>query len=183
MLEVLKRYAAEGSIVLLFQDESTCLTLPYLHRIWALPGEDLRLATPGKAEPRHIFGGHDHATGKLVAITRPRRTAAAFVDWLRQVDRRFGPAVDGRPVFVVLDNASIHTCPEAQDALDARRPWLHPVWLPKRASELNDIERDWLHLKRNHLAHLMFTTPEELDLAIRQAIRDFNRRRELKNAS
>lgn len=182
-MDVLKAWAADGSIVLLFQDESTCLTLPYLYRIWALPGEDLRLPTPGKAYPRHIFGGHEHISGKLFAITRPRRTAQAFVDWLRRVDRWFGPDVDGRPVFVVLDNAQIHTCPRAQNALDARWPWLHVIWLPKHASDLNDIERDWLHLKRNDLAHLMFTTPEELDLAIRRAIRDFNRRRELKYAS
>lgn len=169
-------------IVLLFEDESTCLTLPYLYRIWALPGEDLRIPTPGKAKARHIFGGHDHASGKLFAITRPRRTAKAFVEWLRRVDGWFGPEVDGRLVYVVLDNARIHTCPRAQVALEERY-WLRPVWLPKHAPELNDVERDWLHLKRNHLAHQMFTTPEELDHAIHQAIRDFNRVRARKCAA
>jgi len=49
-LQLLKQQAAAGDIVLLYGDESEALTHPYLARVWAKSGADLRIPAPGQAK-------------------------------------------------------------------------------------------------------------------------------------
>lgn len=169
---------------MLYQDESTVRSHPYLSRMWAKPGADLRLTTPGKASRRHIFGVHREGSAQIHAITRATKNSSDFVALLRYLDVHFGPTTNPRwrPVYLVLDNGNIHTSAQSLAALQAR-PWLKVEWLPLYASELNPIERDWKHLKQHHLANRMFHSPQEMMKAIHQAIRDLNRSRCLKIAS
>lgn len=68
---------------------------------------------------------------------------------LELLDREYGPgsAHADLPVVLVLDNGPIHVSKLSTAAL-AARPWITVEWLPKYAPELNDIERDWMHLSR-----------------------------------
>ena len=45
-LQLRKRQAEAGDIVLLYGDESEALTHPYLARAWAKSGADLRVPAP-----------------------------------------------------------------------------------------------------------------------------------------
>ncbi len=80
-------------------------------------------------------------------------------------------------MVLVEDNGPIHTSKLSLAALAARAHWLTVEWLPKYAPELNDIERVWLDLKANHLAHQTFADPEGLETAIHQAVEARNRQR------
>lgn len=178
-LKLLAQQAAAGDIVLLFADESECLTHPYLASVWARRGEDLRVAAPGQAQRRALLGVLDAARHALVVVTSARKRSADFRLLLERLDRLYGPAPGRpqRPVVLVLDNGPIHTSKATTKAL-AARPWLTVEWLPKYAPELNAIEHRWHDLKRHFLAHQTFTSAAQLDASIHQAIADLNRERQ-----
>ena len=62
------------------------------------------------------------------------------------------------------DNGSIHRCQEVQQLWSS---WeikgLYIFFLPKYSSEMNPIELEWQHLKKDELAGRMFD--DELELA------------------
>lgn len=164
--------------MLLFADESEALTHPYLAQAWALRGTDLRIQAPGQARKVAMLGARDAATGKLVVHTSPTKRSSDFIALLERLDRHYGPrpGLSARSVVLVLDNGAIHTSKASRTALAARH-WLTIEWLPRYTPELNDIERDWLHLKRHHLAHQTFNHPNQLDAAIHVAVTTINRER------
>lgn len=178
-LLLLKQQAASGQLVLLFEDESEALTHPYLSHVWAQRGSDIRVEAPGQSKKRAILGVHDAATGWLGIITSDTKRSSDFVRLLEEVvDERFGPRPgQSRPeVVLVLDNGPIHTSKVTTKAL-AQRPWLRVEWLPKYAPELNDIERDWRHLKRHYLANQVVNGVTDLDQRIHAGVQAINEQR------
>lgn len=151
-LQLRKRQAEAGDIVLLYGDESEALTHPYLARAWAKSGADLRVLTPGQARKVAMLGSLDHVTRELIVHTSPTK-----------------------PVVLVEDNGPIHVSKLSRAALTARAHWLTVEWLPKYAPELNDIEMVWHDLKAHHLAHQTFTDIAALDQAIHAAVNNLNR--------
>jgi len=68
-LQLRKRQAEAGDIVLLYGDESEALTHPYLARAWAKSGADLRVPAPGQAKKVAMLGSLDHLTRQLIVHT------------------------------------------------------------------------------------------------------------------
>jgi len=174
-----KQQAQAGDIVLLYGDESEALTHPYLARVWAKTGADLRVPAPGQAKKVAMLGSLDHVTHRLIVHTSATKRSSDFVAHLEQLDRLFGPKPGQRtkPVVLVEDNGPIHTSKRALAALAARAHWLTVEWLPKYAPELNDIEVVWRDLKARHLAHQTFADADALDRAIHQAVDALNAER------
>jgi transposase len=177
--KLLKAQAEAGDIVLLFEDESEALTHPYLAHVWAKKGADLRIPAPGQSKKIAMFGLLDWAPRDLIVQTSRTKRSSDFIALLEEVDRRFGPkfGVALKPIVLVLDNGPIHTSKASQAALAERAHWLRVEWLPKYASELNDIEELWRDLKRHQLAHQTFTGAEHLDHAIHEAVMKLNSER------
>ena len=166
-LQLRKRQAEAGDIVLLYGDESEALTHPYLARAWAKAGADLRVPAPGQAKKVAMLGSLDHVTRRLIVHTSPSKRSTDFVAHLEQLDELYGPK-PGRPAKPVVlgeDNGPIHVSKLSLAALAARAHWLTVEWLPKYAPELNDIEAVWRDLKAHHLAHQTFTDVADLDQA------------------
>ncbi len=178
-LQLRKQQAEAGDIILLFGDESEALTHPYLARVWAELGADLRVPAPGQAKKVAILGSLDHVTRELIVHTSPTKRSSDFIAHLEQLDALYGPQPgrQAKPVVLVEDNGPIHTSKRSLAALAARAHWLTVEWLPKYAPELNDIEVVWHHLKAYHLAHQTFTDAAALDQAIHAAVTDLNRER------
>ena len=178
-LQLRKRQAEAGDIVLLYGDESEALTHPYLARAWARSGADLRVPAPGQAKKVAILGSLDHRTRQLIVHTSPTKRSSDFVAHLEQLDQLYGPMPGRRikPIVLVEDNGPIHVSKLSRPALAARAHWLTVEWLPKYAPELNDIEVVWHDLKAHHLAHQTFTDIAALDSAIHSAVGDLNRER------
>ena len=176
-----KQQAEAGDIVLLYGDESEALTHPYLARVWAKAGADLRVPAPGQARKVAMLGSLDHVTRQLIVHTSPTKRSSDFLAHLEQLDRRYGPKPGQpiKPVVLVEDNGPIHASKLALAALAARAHWLTVEWLPKYAPELNDIEAVWHDLKAHHLAHQTFVDADALDRAIHQAVDELNRERQV----
>jgi transposase len=178
-LQLRKRQAEAGDIVLLYGDESEALTHPYLARAWAKSGIDLRVPAPGQAKKVAILGSLNHVTRELTVHTSATKRSSDFIAHLEQLDQLYGPR-PGRPVKPVVlaeDNGPIHTSKASRAALAARAHWLTVEWLPKYAPELNNIELIWRDLKAHHLAHQTFVDAGALDRAIHAATADLNRER------
>jgi len=177
--KLLKAQAEAGDIVLLFGDESEALTHPYLAHAWAKRGADLRVPAPGRASKVAMLGVLDWTRRDLVVRTSRTKRSSDFIALLAEIDRRWGPRPGEviRPVVLVLDNGPIHTSKVTRAALAERAHWLSVEWLPKYAPELNDIEPLWRDLKRHHLAHQTFASPDGLDRAIHDAAAKVNAER------
>jgi len=178
-LQLLKQQAAAGDIVLLYGDESEALTHPYLARVWAKSGADLRIPAPGQAKKIAMLGSLDYRTRQLIVHTSRTKRSSDFIAHLEQLDRLYGPTPGQptKPVVLVEDNGPIHTSKLSQAALAARAHWLTVEWLPKYAPELNDIELVWRDLKAHHLAHQTFVNADALDQAIHDAVGALNSER------
>ena len=172
-----KHQAAAGDIVLLYGDESEALTHPYLARVWAKAGADLRVPAPGQAKKVAMLGSLDHVTRQLIVHTSPTKRSSDFVAHLEQLDRLYGPRPGQTTKPVVLVNGPIHASKLSRAALATRAHWLTVEWLPKYAPELNDIEVVWHDLKAHHLAHQTFADTGALDRAIHHAIDELNAER------
>ena len=178
-LQLLKAQAEAGGIVLLFGDESEALTHPYLARVWAKRGADLRVPAPGQAKKVAMIGSLDHAMRQLIVLTSPTKRSSDFIAHLEQLDRLYGPKPGrpAKPVVLTEDNGPIHTSKASLAAIEARKHWLRVEWLPKYAPELNDIEVVWHDLKAHHLPHQTFTNVADLDRTIHTAVQDLNQER------
>ena len=178
-LQLRKAQAEAGDIILLFGDESEALTHPYLARVWAKRGADLRVPAPGQAKKVALIGSLEHVTRRLFVHTSPTKRSSDFIAHLEQLDRLYGPkpGQSMKPVVLVEDNGPIHVSKVTLAALDARKHWLTVEWLPKYAPEMNDIEVVWHDLKAHHLAHKTFTDVAALDRDIHAAVDDLNKER------
>jgi transposase len=176
----LKRRAAAGEIVLLFQDESEARTHPYLARTWAPVGADLRVEAPGQSKRVAMLGVREHSTGEMTVVTSRSKKSIDFIGMLEVLDRKFGPEpqLHRKPTVMVIDNGPIHTSKLSAKALAERATWLTTEWLPKYTPELNDIERDWKHLKEKEIANTCVDgCPERLEALLNEGIANVNARR------
>ena len=70
----------------------------------------------------------------------------------------------GHMRVIVQDNGSIHRCKEVQQLWSKwESQGLYVFFLPKYCSQMNPIELEWQHLKKDELSGQMFD--DELDLA------------------
>ena len=70
----------------------------------------------------------------------------------------------GRVRVIVQDHGPIHRCREVQQLWSKwEKQGLYIFFLPKYCSEMNPIELEWQHLKKDELAGKMFN--DELELA------------------
>lgn len=178
-LQLRRAQAKAGDIVLLYADESEALTHPYLARVWAKRGADLRVPAPGQSKKVAIMGALDWLQRKLIVTTSRTKRSADFIAFLVTLDQLYGPKPGEatKPVVIVLDNGPIHISKATRAALATRAHWLAIEWLPKYAPELNDIEVVWHDLKAFNLAHKTFTHVDTLDAAIHRAVDDLNAER------
>jgi putative transposase len=73
-------------------------------------------------------------------------------------------ALTGRIRVIVQDNSPIHRCHEVQKLWSKwESQGLYIFFLPKYCSQMNPIELEWQHLKKDELAGKMFD--DELELA------------------
>lgn len=77
----------------------------------------------------------------------------------------------GRIRVIVQDNSPIHQCQEVQQLWSKwEKQGLYIFFLPKYCSEMNPIELEWQHLKKDELAGKMFDDELELAYAVIDAV-------------
>jgi transposase len=134
---------APPEAVVLCSDECDLHLLPVLRAMWMRRGQQVRVPTPGTNRKRSIFGALEWATGRWLYQVYERKRSVEFLAFLEHLVQ----AYPGRPLRLVLDNASIHTAKVVQTWLVAH-PQVALLFLPSYSGhEQNPVEKVWWRLK------------------------------------
>jgi putative transposase len=114
---------------------------------------------PGEKQKRHIFGGYNWLQDTITWTTAKTKNSAAFINFLEELLVKQYPT--GR-IVLVMDNASYHKSAPALAALSLFEHRVMVIWLPPYCSDLNPIERFWLHLKNLACANKLHDNIDEV---------------------
>ena len=143
------------SAVLLFQDEIILRLFPVLRRAWSLRGEQARIRISGKNAKRVLFGTINLRTGHRITMPYPGLNQQGFQAFLHRLRRSYW----GRPIWLLLDEATAHTAPKSQWLAEALNITL--VWLPKQCPELNAMDHLWKELRTDISANYQYQDIDE----------------------
>jgi transposase len=146
--------------VLLIEDETIIRLYPPLRACWAMRGEQAVVPITGRNAKRVLFGVINPRTGRRILMRAHSMRQEAFQEFLRLLRRRY----PGRPILLLLDEASCHTAKASQ--LLATQLGITPIWLPTQCSELNSMDHLWRELKGKIAANRQFA---DIDQAAQQA--------------
>jgi len=166
---------ADPTATLIAEDEADQHLLPVLRAMWQRIGQQVGIPTPGQNAKRGIFGALNLRTGAWLYHLTLHKRSADFIAFLTQVL----VAYPAGQVYVLLDNASIHTSRMVQHWL-VTQGRLVLVYLPTYSGhQLNPVEKIWWALKGTIAANRMFRTLAELDAAIAEYFADLSPARAL----
>lgn len=170
---------ASTETVLLCEDECDIHLLPVLRAMWMSKGKQARVPTPGSNRKRSVFGALELGTGGWTYAVFERRRSAEFIQFLEQLLVTY----PGRPILLVLDNASIHTAQAVRVWLEAH-PRLELVWLPSYSGhKQNPVEKVWWRLKDKVAANRLHSNIDSLVDAVHQFFASFTPEAALKLAA
>jgi transposase len=160
-------WAAQGAAHLLYLDECDLHLLPVVRSMW-MKGPRVAVPTPGKNQKRGFFGARNAITDAWHFVDHDRKLAVHFVGFLEELAQAYPVG----PLFLVLDNAPIHTAKVVQKWL-AQHPRVELLWLPKyTAHQENPVERVWGLMKDAVAANRLYGSIDELIVAARRFFRD-----------
>lgn len=124
-------------------DECDIHLLPPIRAMWQRIGTQVHLPTPGQNAKRPIFGGLDVRTGRWFYRLTDHKRSIDFIAFLTDLLAAYPVGL----IYVILDNASIHSSKELLKwlALNSR---LQLVYLPTYSGHrLNPVEKVWWRFK------------------------------------
>ena len=117
-----------------------------------------------------LFAGLDVKTGEVISECLPRHRAKEFIAFLKKIDRLVAKHLD---VHLVLDNYATHKTAEVKAWL-AKRPRFKTHFTPTSSSWLNLVERLFAEITRQRIRRGVFTSVDELKLAIEAWLANWN---------
>ena len=162
-LEMLALSAAAGEIDLKYLDESGFCMWSEPSYTYYQRGEQKHLEqTTRRGRRLSIIGLIEPSTSFVYGLVIGgvnRKSYIQMMDTEAQEAEKIG-----RIRVIVQDNGPIHQCKEVQQLWSKWESQnLYIFFLPKYCSEMNPIELEWQHLKKDELSGQMFE--DELDLA------------------
>jgi transposase len=123
-------------------------------------GQQRTIPAAGQQRHHHIFAAFNYVTQEVFWLDTATKDTTSFLSFLEHLM----PLLEAtKPVVLVLDNASYHHSREAEAMLAFYEDdGLIACWLPPYCSDLNLIERFWLHLKGFACANKLFASVSAL---------------------
>ena len=162
-MDILELSAAAGEIDLKYLDESGFCMWSEPSYTYYQRGEQKRLEQTNRRGRRlSIIGLLQPVVSFVYGLVIGGVNRKSYIHMMEQ------EAIEaqrvGRIRVIVQDNGSIHRCSYVQQLWSKWESMgLYIFFLPKYCSEMNPIELEWQHLKKDELAGKMFE--DELDLA------------------
>ena len=166
--EMLKLWAECGLIRLLYLDECGCCCQSPVDYSYSKRGEQKQVRQHRRRGRRiNIWGVQEPAVSfdyALMVGTLKTPTHLQLIEWQAQkAQQHFAEA--GQLTVIVLDNATPHISRAVQQHFELwQQQGLLLFFLPPHSPQMNRIEDEWLHLKRDQLACRVFE--DEFDLAM-----------------
>ena len=166
---------ADAEATLIAEDECEVHLLAVLRAMWQRVGQQGRIPTPGQNAKRGVFGGLNLRTGEWFYHLTDHKRSADFLAFLTAMLT----AYPWGKIYVVVDNASIHTSRAVLKWL-AEQTRLELVSLPTYSGHrLNPVEKVWWDLKDEIAANRCFKSLSELDALIHRYFANFTPQRAL----
>lgn len=165
--QLLKLWAQRGEVRLKYLDESGCYCQSPTDYGYCQKGKQKRIVQSRRRGRRiNIFGvwqPQERFDYALMVGTLKSSTYLKLMDW-QAAQAKAHLQATGQVTVMVLDNASVHKSRLAHEAIERwRTQGLILFFLPPYSPQMNRIEDEWLHLKRDELASQVFE--DEVDLA------------------
>jgi transposase len=158
----LEEVLSQADATVVAEDECEVHLLPLLRAMWHRRGKQPRVPTPGQNQKRAVFGAVNLRTGGWHDQLTERKRSVEFIAFLSSLLLAYPLG----PIYVLVDNASIHVSQAVQNWL-AAHPRLELVYLPTYMGHLlNPVEKVWWALKRTLVANWCYKTLADLDRAI-----------------
>lgn len=158
---------APADAVTLALDECDVHLVPTLRAMWMRRGRQAQVMTPGSNRKRGVFGAlalDGPCPGAWHYAVTERKRTPEFLAFLAQLERAY-PA---RPLYLVLDNASIHTAKLTRAWL-AEHAQITLCFLPAYAGHReNPVEEVWWRMKQQVTANRLYGDVERLVAAVDQ---------------
>jgi transposase len=155
--------------VVLALDECDVHLLPVLRAMWMPKGRQMRIPTPGTNRKRTVFGALDLVTGQWCYQVFERKRSIEFLAFLEHLLR----AWPGRPLVLVLDNASIHKA-KVIEAWLVEHPQVELLYLPSYSGHKhNPVEKVWWRLKDRIAANRLHGSIDALVEAVHEFFASF----------
>jgi transposase len=155
---------APADAVVFCLDECDIHLMPVLRAMWMRRGQQADVPTPGHNRKRGIFGALELEGGAFHYTITLSKKAVDFIAFLEMLTS----AYPDRPMYLVLDNASIHHAKLVQKWLE-EQPRVHLLFLPAYSGHrYNPIEKVWWHLKQRVAANRLHGSIDELVSAVHQ---------------
>jgi len=160
---------APKEAVILALDECELHLLPVLRAMWMPTGRQVRVPTPGTNRKRSVFGALELTTGRWLYQVFERKRSVEFLAFLEQLVL----AYPGRPLLLVVDNASIHTAKKVTAWL-AEHPQVELLFLPSYSGHAqNPVEKVWWRLKGHVAANRLYSSIEALVVSVHEFFASF----------
>ncbi len=115
-----------------------------------------------------LFVAYDPHRHRIVRRYTPNMHARCFVEFLKLLSR-----TTDEDIYLILDNHPSHRSREAGEVFAKGK--IKPVWLPKHAPELNDVDKIIFSLlQREVIQNRKFRSLDEMERCIDRWIRGFN---------
>lgn len=170
---MLKQWAQQGLVRLKYLDESGCgqRSAEYSYGRRGVQKSIRQRARRGRRI--NIFGvwepgvQFDYA---LMIGTLKAPTYVQLMEWQATIAQQYLSRT-GQITVIVQDNASVHRSQLVQQQVKQwQEQGLFLFFLPPHTPQMNRIEDEWLHLKRDELAGRVFEDEYDLALAITQGM-------------
>lgn len=160
---MLELAAASGEIDLKYLDESGFCMWSEPGYTYYFRGEQKRLEqTKRRGRRLSIIGLLQPLISFIYGLVIGGVDRKSYINMMEQEAKE--ALITGRIRVIVQDNGPIHRCKEVQQLWEKwESQGLYMFFLPKYCSEMNPIELEWQHIKKDELSGQAFD--DELDLA------------------
>lgn len=173
-LDFLELAAAMGEIHLKYLDETGFSCWSQAQYGWIKQGESKRLEqTHSRGNRISLLGVFQPEIGFDAVCRIGSMTSQEYILFMDKQAEIAADLLIQTKAFTVIeqDNSSIHTCKTVKDKLkEWEKKGLVLFQLPPYCSEMNPIELEWQHLKRDQLSGQMFDSEDDLASAIELAL-------------
>jgi putative transposase len=171
---MLKLAAATGEIHLKYLDETGFSCWSAVQYGWIKQGESKRFEQTHKKGKRiNLLGVFEPEIGFDGVFRIGSMTSKEYILFMDKQAEMAADLLYQTNAFTVItqDNCSIHTCKAVKVKIkEWEEKGLILFQLPPYCSEMNPIELEWQHLKRDELSGRMFNSEEELALAVKMGL-------------
>ena len=153
----IKKLAKKENAEIFFGDESTVCSDYQSGISWAPRGKTPVVKTTGARHKVNLISAISPRGAMRFMVTEQSVNSSVFIDFLKRLI-----AGAKRPVFLILDNCSVHRSNEVRTYVESTKGKLKIFFLPPYAPELNPDEHVWNYLKNRKIGRQ--TTTSEWDL-------------------